>query len=413
MKCTFMYKRIAVAELELDDATGMIQKVNTIYAPEHFPVGVTVKRGNADRAAFNEWWTDRSIPASRSGIREALETLEIASTKMLLVRCYGLSLSDQYWICPEGSDLTWDKINFFHNDFSEDIGDVLFGAAKKADAFNFSSPDNTSDGNLKKRWKIINGKRYLVKGGSSPFRQQPLNEVIASGIMERLGIPHILYQTAWEHGVPYSLCEDFVTGDMDLVPAWRILKTQKKSNHVSVYQHFVDCCRKLGIDGAVPFLDRMIVLDYLIANEDRHFNNFGVLREAETLKWLGFAPIYDSGSSLGYDKMPAQIRSGQGIICKPFKNHHEEQLKLVSDFSWIDFERLKDIDGLIEEVLTAEGTEAYMDETRVQAIKESVRRRMEHLSRLAKTQVPAQEDSTKDDVQENIAATYHSTGSDK
>src|SRR5699024_8037502 len=146
------------------------------------------------------------------------------------------------------------------------------------------------------------------------------------------------------------------------------------SNHVSVYQHFIDCCRELGIDGAVPFLDRMIVLDYLIANEDRHFNNFGVLREAETLKWIGFAPIYDSGSSLGYDKMPAQIRSVQDITCKPFKKHHEEQLKLVSDFSWIDFERLKDVDSLIEEVLTAEGTEAYMDETRVQAIKESARR---------------------------------------
>lgn len=407
MKCAFMHKRIAVAELELDDATGMIQKVNTIYAPEHFPVGVTVKRGVADRAAFNEWWTDRSIPASRSGIREALETLEIANTKMLLVRCYGLSLSDQYWICPEGSDLTWDTINFFYNDFSEDIGDVLFGAAKKTDAFNFSSPDNTSDGNLKKRWKIINGKRYLVKGGSSPFRQQPLNEVIASGIMDRLGIPHIPYQVVWEQGVPYSLCEDFVTEDLDLVPAWRILKTQKKSNHVSVYQHFIDCCRELGIDGAVPFLDRMIVLDYLIANEDRHFNNFGVLREAETLKWIGFAPIYDSGSSLGYDKMPAQIRSGQDITCKPFKKHHEEQLKLVSDFSWIDFERLKDVDSLIEEVLTAEGTEAYMDETRVQAIKESARRRTDHLSRLAKTQMPAQEDSTNDDVQENIAAAYH------
>lgn len=407
MKCAFMHKRIAVAELELDDATGMIQKVNTIYAPEHFPVGVTVKRGVADRAAFNEWWTDRSIPASRSGIREALETLEIANTKMLLVRCYGLSLSDQYWICPEGSDLTWDTINFFYNDFSEDIGDVLFGAAKKTDAFNFSSPDNTSDGNLKKRWKIINGKRYLVKGGSSPFRQQPLNEVIASGIMDRLGIPHIPYQVVWEQGVPYSLCEDFVTEDLDLVPAWCILKTQKKSNHVSVYQHFIDCCRELGIDGAVPFLDRMIVLDYLIANEDRHFNNFGVLREAETLKWIGFAPIYDSGSSLGYDKMPAQIRSGQDITCKPFKKHHEEQLKLVSDFSWIDFERLKDVDSLIEEVLTAEGTEAYMDETRVQAIKESARRRTDHLSRLAKTQMPAQEDSTNDDVQENIAAAYH------
>lgn len=75
LKCTLMHKRIAVAEMELDDAIGFIQKIGMIYAPEHFPVGIAVKKGAADRAALNEWWTDRSIPASRSGVREALETL--------------------------------------------------------------------------------------------------------------------------------------------------------------------------------------------------------------------------------------------------------------------------------------------------------------------------------------------------
>ena len=110
--------------------TSLIQKIGTVYAPEHLPVGISIRKGVADRAALNEWWTDRSIPASRSGIREALETLEITSTKILLVRCWGLSLSDQYWICPEGSDLTWNSINFFENDFSDDIGDVLLGRKK-------------------------------------------------------------------------------------------------------------------------------------------------------------------------------------------------------------------------------------------------------------------------------------------
>ena len=272
----------------------------------------------------------------------------------------------------------------------------------------FSSPDNTTDGNLKKRWKLIGGKRCLVKGGSNPFCQQPFNEVIAAGIMERLGISHVPYEIAWNKGASYSVCEDFVNENMDLVPAWRILKTQKKSNSVSVYQHFVNCCEQLGIQDVVPFLDRMIVLDYIIANEDRHFNNFGVLREAETLKWLGFAPIYDSGSSLGYDKIPMQIRSEKEVVCKPFKNHHAEQLKLVSDFSWIDFDRLKDVEGLIEHVLTAEGAEEYMDEIRIRAITGSVKRRIDSLSRLAMSRTAVQEHSTEDDVRENIAADYAS-----
>ncbi len=113
-------------------------------------MGVTVKNGTVDRNALNKGWTDRYIPSSRSGVREALESLKITNTKASLVRCYGLGLSHQYWICPKNSDLTWDKTNFFQNDFSEDIVDVLFGLEKKKDPLNFSSSDNTSDGILKK-----------------------------------------------------------------------------------------------------------------------------------------------------------------------------------------------------------------------------------------------------------------------
>lgn len=81
MKCTLMHQRTSVANLELDDSTGFIQKINTVYAPNHLPIGVLVRRGIVDRAALNEWWIERSIPASRSGIREALEILDISSTK--------------------------------------------------------------------------------------------------------------------------------------------------------------------------------------------------------------------------------------------------------------------------------------------------------------------------------------------
>mgnify|MGYP005763744045 FL=1 len=407
MKCKLMHKRIAVAELLLDDTTGFIQKIGRVFQPEHLPVGVSVKKGIADRAALNEWWADRSIPASRSGIREALETLDVTSTKMLLVRCYGLSLSDQYWIYPENSNLTWDQINFFENSFSDDMGDVLFGTQKKADGFDFSSPDNTSDGCLKKRWKILNGKRCLIKGGSNPFRQQPFNEVIAAGIMERLGIDHIPYTVMWKEDAPYSVCEDFVTADTELVSAWRIMQTQKKENSTSVYQHFVNCCKALGAPNVVPSLDRMIILDYIIANEDRHLNNFGLLRNAETLEWLGFAPIFDSGSSLGYDKVAAQIRAGRDIACKPFKKHHAEQLKLVSSFDWIDFENLKDVESMITAVLSDEKNGEFIDESRISAIASAAVGRVQTLREIALTHAPnLAEITTEDDVEENIAEDY-------
>ena len=410
LKCILMHKKIQAASIELDDETGVIQKTGEVYAPEHLPVGVPFRKGVAARASLNEWWTDRSIPSSRIGIREALETLEITNTKILLIRCYGLSLSDQYWIKPEGSDLNWEDINFFTHPFSDDIGDVLFGAARKTNELNFTSPDNTTDGFLKKRWKIIDGKRYLIKGGSNPFRQQPFNEVIATKIMERLGIPHVPYTLIWNKEAPYSVCEDFVDENTELIPAWRIMMTQKKDNSTSVYGHFVNCCEALGIKEVISFLDRMITLDYIIANEDRHFNNFGALRNAETLEWLGMAPIYDSGSSLGYDKLPGQMRSEKDVICKPFKNHHTEQLRLVRSFDWLDLSKLNDVEDIIRGVLSEDTDENYIDENRIRAVTNAVKRRIQQLEQIIceRRVEPSMQGnvSTEDDVPENVAEDY-------
>ena len=403
MTHTLMYKDLPVADLDFDQVTGSIGKIGTIHHGSHLPIGFPLRKGAVDRVALNEWWEDRSIPSNRSGVREALETLRVASPKLLLFRCYGLSLSDHYWINPIGSNLTWHDVNFFENPFSEDVGDALFGIPPKKEGFDFCSPDNTTDGFLKKRWKVLDGERCLIKAGSAPFLQQPFNEVIATKIADRLGICHIPYTVMWENGVPYSMCENFVTPDTELIPAWRVMQTQKKENQTSVYQHYRNCCEALGVPNVAHALDQMMVLDYLIANEDRHLNNFGLLRNPDTLEWLGPAPIYDSGSSLGYDRLTPQIRSGRNITCKPFKKTHQDQLRLVNSFDWLDLSKLQGIDRDIREVFAGAGE--YVDRDRVEAIAASVNQRIQLLATFVLTQQP-QVDSVATDVEENVAAEY-------
>jgi hypothetical protein len=301
MNYTLMHQNRAVIDLEIDEVTGTILKSGNLMQAQHLPVGIGQINGNVDRAALNYWWQERAIPASRSGLREALEVLQVYSPQLLLTKCLGLSLSDQYWVRPTGSNLKWEQVNFFDNPFSDDVGDVLLGKREQTESFDFSSPDNTSDGSLKKRWKIINGTRYLLKGGSGAFLQQPFNEVIASLVMERLAVDHVPYELYWDGNTPYSMCADFVTRDTELVSAWRIMQMGKRRNETSIYQHYCNCCAAMGVD-IVPFLDRMIVVDYIIANEDRHLGNFGLIRNADTLEWLRPAPVFDSGSSLGYNQ---------------------------------------------------------------------------------------------------------------
>ena len=118
------------------------------------------------------------------------------------------------------------------------------------------------------------------------------------------------------------------------------------------------------------------------------------------------APIYDSGSSLGYDKAAPMMRNGNEILCKPFKKHHEEQLKLVSSFDWIDFAALTDIRKVISCVLSDERAADYMDERRIAAICDLAEQRVHRLEVIASSGAQ-QQITTDDEVKENIAADYN------
>lgn len=407
MKYTLMHKNIAVADVEIDEDLGVITSIDNISAREHLPVGVVHQlrhEETVDRYALNHWWAGRSIPASRMGVTEALEALGVSSTKQLITKCLGLSLSDHYWFRPYGSSVAWEDVNFFDNVFSDDIGDVLFGMNGKNDGFDFISPDNTSDGNLQKRWKIIDGKRCLLKSGSSPYSQQPFNEVIATIIMNKLGIEHVPYTVTWIDDKPYSVCEDFVTKDTELIGAWRVLQLRPKANHENEYLHYVSLCKELGVD-IVPALDRMIVLDYIIANEDRHFNNFGLLRDANTLEWIGAAPIFDSGTSLWYNKSASRFISSD-IICKPFKKTHGEQLRLVSSFDWLDISKLNGIEDEILNVLCEDKAVRYVEAERAKAIAAEVRKRIDALESITAGHFPYAPSSDVGDADDVTAARY-------
>lgn len=397
-KYVLMHRDVAVAGVELDEATGLITAVYDVSNAAHLPLGVSVRKGIADRAALNEWWMGRAIPASRAGLRHMLEELNIATSQRLLEKCLGLSLSDQYWICPKDSGLCWKEVNFFENLFSGDVGEILFGGAARENP-DLMSPDNTSDGWLRKKWVILDGKRCLIKGGSGAIRQEPYNEVIASKIMEKLGIPHVEYTLQMQGGLPYSVCKDFITPETEYISAWYLMHTKAKPNHISLYQHYLERCNTLGIAEAEQAMSQQIVLDYLIANEDRHQGNFGAVRNAETLEFEGAAPVFDSGSSLWFETPTPQIRAGVRTACKPFKTTHEEQLQLVRDFKWLDVSALAGMDDIVREVFAGSD---FVDVQRAEAIAKAVAERVERLKEYIRSREYGLDNLTRD-VKRNIA----------
>ena len=80
----------------------------------------------------------------------------------------------------------------------------------------------------------------------------------------------------------------------------------------------------------------MIFLDTIVANPDRHTANFGLLRDINTGKFIGFAPLFDHNMALiarGYPKPPTK----NDILIRLFNdfidNHSEykDQLPIVTE----------------------------------------------------------------------------------
>lgn len=337
MLYTLCHKDIPVLNFEMKD--NKISNILEIYNKEHIPVGLFTKP-ELESEQLNKWWTSRAIPASRQNLASALELLGNITTQNLITKSFGLSLSDHYWAKPCDSNIKWSEINFFQNEFSDDVGNALFGTLDIEDLSELSvlSPDNTSDGWLKKKWIIEKGKRILIKGGSGESQQEPFNEVLASEICKRLGIPYTEYKIINEGWDYYSACNDFVDINSEFIPASRINSLKNYSGGPwDKYSHFKETCKITGIenfDKIEKQLCSMLILDFIIANVDRHFGNFGFIRNPDSLEWIGLAPVFDSGSSLFYN-LPSSIledkekTASSSIVARPFGYKQSDQIKLL------------------------------------------------------------------------------------
>jgi len=105
-----------------------------------------------DYDSLRKWFESRRIPASREHIDYLEQNLKM-SLGELVHKSLGLSLSDAFWVKPKDENVTWSQVNFFKNDFSDDIGEYLMGGGEINSLF---SPSNTTDGVMKKKWVIKN-----------------------------------------------------------------------------------------------------------------------------------------------------------------------------------------------------------------------------------------------------------------
>ena len=375
------HKDLDVAMVQIDITSGKIEYVLEVYLPEELPIGCE----EADRDLM-EWWKSRAIPDSRRGIQQVLNYLQEESNLSLMLSAYGLSLTDHYWMQPIGKELYWKNLNFYENDFSDELG-LLLTDSKKVDIDkNISkfSPSSSVNGEMKKKWIIKGGTRYLMKVNVNDFGQQSVNEIIASRLHERLGWKnYVAYEIEKARiddvEVPCSLNPLFTSTELELVSAYQLVKNYKIPNDTSNFEAMIQLATSYGIEEQEvrTHLEYTILTDFILTNTDRHFNNFGFLYNPEKHRFVAMAPIYDTGNSLFYNKEFIPVKSNLlDIRVTSFCEREVDMLRYVSDKELIDLEKLNGFSAEVAEILKEHTT---MPVSRAEQIARSVEEKIEYL----------------------------------
>lgn len=154
---------------------------------------------------------------------------------------------------------------------------------------------------------------------------------MASEICRRLGFNHAEYSLAIHKDMVVSKCPCFTDIHTESITCRQIM-----NDTIDDYDSYIEKLELEGIQDARIKMENMFILDYLILNEDRHLNNFGIIRNVDTLKWMDVAPIFDNGQSLNihyYDEYKFFFE------IKPFN----EMFQVVHDFNRIDINVLQDL----------------------------------------------------------------------
>ena len=291
--------RFSLSERGLEGLKAELISVNKDLQPL-FPYGLELTG-----EGVISWLKSRVVPKNRRFVEEILASfgLNANDTKGIIDVCKGLSLNDSYWVVEEDFKGSFADYNLYENRFSEILSLVAYTGVEQSHGGFTTSPELTTGGALPKAWRFIDGDGiYLYKGGNDILTHggnEPYSEYYASQIASQMGLNAVCYDLENWKGILASKCKLFCSIDVSYVPVWRVIPDVTIKKALDLYD-------SLGADFGEQ-LRSMLAFDALIYNEDRHFGNFGLLRDNKTGRFIAPAPMFDHGHSLFSQAAPEKF----------------------------------------------------------------------------------------------------------
>lgn len=249
----------------------------------------------------------RRAPKHRKHIEQLLAQYGCRTLDGFLQVSHALSLNDTFWVKQADSQLCWRDVSLYQNDFDEIIAEAALNGSFSEQSLSSTSPEFVTDGYYAKCWKRESDDIYLYKAGSATYELEPLSEYLAAQISSILCPGAVPYDMRFHHGRLVSTCPLFTSESIGLAKTATIAREERSIS--SLLEYF----RSIGSEDSFR---RMMILDAIILNTDRHLGNFGVLFDTDTMQVKTMAPVFDNNRSLLFDLDTDQLNHAERYIAR-------------------------------------------------------------------------------------------------
>jgi len=272
--------------------------INRTFAPIYL-----VSAGNV-----NHWLETRAIDHHRANSRLLKKALRLKEKDDVstVISVHAATITDNYWIKPFDSTLTYKDVKFDNDYFARLALHGNYDSFNKAaNSKRTHTPELTNTGSFEKCWRLKNGEWWMVKIAD---HKQQFSEIFIYELGKLLGINMAEYiRSAGSVMTRNFTCN----GKYNFEPAYSFMG--ENEDYIAV----LDRLRKIAPQ-TVPDYVRMIFMDTITANPDRHTFNFGLLRDAETGGIASLAPNYDNNMALIARGYPKNIQRKNDVLIDCF-----------------------------------------------------------------------------------------------